>query len=154
MNDEKNKFAVQVVESASKSEKKELEEWLKKLLEIKVSKAPKLVKAKKAIKVTSQKRTIFPIVRLLSKTIKKHAWDNRGARSRFGLIGIGAGITIFGGQSAGIAALGGAVGVPLWIVFGAGGAFAGTILNEINMRKREIKNHIDVDYEIIDKEED
>jgi len=36
-----------------------------------------------------------------------------------------------GGAGAGIAALGTAAGVPLWIVFGAGGAFAGMLADEI-----------------------
>jgi len=37
----------------------------------------------------------------------------------------------FSGKGAGIAALGGAIGVPLWVVLGAGGAFAGVLIEEI-----------------------
>lgn len=41
---------------------------------------------------------------------------------------------MFSGQGAGIAALGGAIGVPLWVVFGAGGAFVGVFIDEAKRR--------------------
>jgi hypothetical protein len=40
------------------------------------------------------------------------------------------------GQGAGIAALGGAIGLPLWVVFGAGGAFLGVLIEEIRKSRR------------------
>ena len=40
-------------------------------------------------------------------------------------------LTRAAGQGAVIVALGGAIGVPLWVVFGAGGAFAGLLIEEI-----------------------
>lgn len=59
------------------------------------------------------------------------AWDDRGLAARVGMIAAIAGIVTFGSQGAGIAALGGAIGVPLWVVFGAGGAFLALLYQEI-----------------------
>jgi hypothetical protein len=48
-----------------------------------------------------------------------------------------AGVALFGGKAAGIAALGTAIAVPLWIVLGAGGAFAGVLIEIIEGRDRD-----------------
>ncbi len=68
---------------------------------------------------------------LALEQIKKFAWDDRGLVGRAALGGAVAGAVLFGGQGAGIAALGTAIGVPLWVVFGAGAAFAGVLYEEI-----------------------
>ena len=97
--------------------------------------------------MTKDKRIIFPILKSISKAVKKFAWDKRNAKSRLGILGLGLGLTVFAGQSAGIAALGSAVGVPLWIVFGAGGTFAGFIIEEIERNHKHNTTIIDVEYE-------
>jgi hypothetical protein len=48
--------------------------------------------------------------------------------------GAAVGVALFGGQSAGIAALGTAIGVPLWVVFGAGAAFAKSLHSELGRK--------------------
>jgi hypothetical protein len=53
-----------------------------------------------------------------------------------------------GGQGAGVAALGTAVGVPLWVVFGAGATFLGVLYEEIT-RKKPNKS---TSYQVIDAE--
>ena len=52
------------------------------------------------------------------------------------VIAMGAAVTALtlSGQGAGIAALGGAIGVPLFVVFGAGGALAGVIIDEVRKK--------------------
>ncbi|OCC02401.1 hypothetical protein BA190_24055 [Labrys sp. WJW] len=52
-----------------------------------------------------------------------------------GIAGAGAGLAFFGTQGAGIAALGTAAGVPLWVVPGAGSMFAKTLHEELTKRK-------------------
>ena len=54
---------------------------------------------------------------------------------KLGLGGAAVGLAVFGGQGAGIAALGTAIGVPLWVVFGAGAAFLGVLYEEIADKK-------------------
>ncbi len=66
---------------------------------------------------------------------KRLTWDERGLKSRLGLSGAAAGLVIFGGQGAGIAALGTAIAVPLWVVLGAGATFAGFLYEELTRSK-------------------
>jgi hypothetical protein len=68
--------------------------------------------------------------------MKRLAWDDRGLNVRLGMGGAAVGIALFGGQGAGIAALGTAIGVPLWVVFGAGAAFLGVLYEEITGKAR------------------
>lgn len=60
---------------------------------------------------------------MISRQTKRLAWDQRSTTARLGLGGAAIGADVLGGQNAGIAALGTAVGVPLWIVTGAGAPF-------------------------------
>jgi hypothetical protein len=61
------------------------------------------------------------------------------------------GVALFGGQGAGVAALGTAVGVPLWVIFGAGGAFMGVLYEELTGKKRTAKTSYTIDAERMDK---
>ena len=63
------------------------------------------------------------MVKIIFREMKRHAWDNRSAKVRSAYAGVALALATVGGQSAGIAALGGAIAVPLWVVFGAGAAF-------------------------------
>lgn len=73
--------------------------------------------------------------KLVASALKQIAWDERGLKARLALSGAVAGVVLFGGQGAGIAALGTAIGVPLWVVFGAGAAFIGALYEELTGRK-------------------
>jgi hypothetical protein len=87
-------------------------------------------------------RTADPnLARILTTTAANAAidlaWRDRSWAARLGLSAATLAAVTTGGQSAGIAALGSAIGVPLWVVFGAGGAFAGVVLDEIgHLEKR------------------
>ena len=85
---------------------------------------------------------------VLVKGLKSTAWDNRSLTARLGLSGAIAAAIFFGGQGAGIAALGTAIGVPLWVVFGAGAAFLGVLYEEITGEKPNPKTT----YHVIDAE--
>lgn len=74
----------------------------------------------------------------LTKT-KEVAWDDRGLAARVGLVGAISGLVVFGSQGAGIAALGTAIGVPLWVVFGAGGAFLAMLYEELTGKRIRTK---------------
>jgi hypothetical protein len=49
--------------------------------------------------------------------------------------GMALGLAAFGSQGAGVAALGTAVGVPLWVISGAGASMAGVLLDELKRKK-------------------
>ncbi|TCR75643.1 hypothetical protein EV561_1212 [Rhizobium sp. BK376] len=124
--------------------------WLIALLELRERDMPKLLKAKEAIAITAKSKVIWPLVSIIGKEMKRLGWDERTSSQRWGLGGAAAGIALFGGQGAGIAALGTAVGVPLWIVLGAGSMFARTVLGEL-AKKREAASG-GVTYTVLDAE--
>jgi len=127
---ESKQLATEVVKSSSAEELSALEVWAEELLAIRNSNLSVFRKTKRAVEATLQRKVIFPIVKNFSTELKRVGWDERSWAARLLGAGVLAAIAV-GGQGAGIAALGGAIGVPLWIVFGAGGAFAGTLLDEI-----------------------
>ena len=145
-------LALKVANDASAEEREKLALWLEGLLEIKNADLSPYNKSREAISFTAKQKVVLPLIRSIARLVKKHLWDSRGAKGRFGLIGAGVGVMFFSGQSAGIAALGGAVGLPLWIVFGAGGAFAGVLLEELSAKKHSNDSDIITSYKVIDDE--
>lgn len=127
-------IAVSVVSHANNHERRELLVWANTLLEIKRSSLSPARKTKAAIQATANSRLIVSTVKIVAREIKRIGWINRGIKGRFGISGAVAAVVLFGGQSAGIAALGTAIGVPLWVVFGAGATFLGVMIEEITQR--------------------
>lgn len=64
----------------------------------------------------------------------KRYWKHAPWTERIGLIGLAGGAIVFGVQGAGIAALGGAVGLPLFLLTGAGGALVGMIIERLDKK--------------------
>lgn len=125
---------VEVMDMASESERIALRDWAAQLLLIRDSELTPMRKARMAIAATASAKVVWPAVRITAKKLKEVGWDNRSRSARFGLAGAAVGVALAGGQSAGIAALGTAIGVPLWVVFGAGAAFANGIIEEVKRR--------------------
>ncbi len=131
LGEREKQVALQVVLTATPSQNAALRNWIGELLIIRRSEANTLSKAKEALAVTARSKVIWPLVQLIAKQAKKTGWDDRPTSQRFGIGGMAVGIALFGGQSAGIAALGTAVGVPLWVVLGAGSMFAQHLYSEL-----------------------
>jgi hypothetical protein len=137
MEDESGRqMIVAIARSTNESEKMALASWAQRLLEIRGQDISKIRKAKLAVQETAQRGIIIPAIKILARDIKKYGWDERSKAGRFGLAGAGIGVALFGGQGAGIAALGTAIGVPLWVVIGSGAAFAGVLVEEFGRRGR------------------
>jgi hypothetical protein len=96
------------------------------------SKLPNIAKFKQAAALTG-------------KALKELGWDNRGLSGRLGIATAIGTAVIFGGQGAGIAALGTAIGVPLWVVFGAGAAFLGEIYERFAGNRRQETTYTVID---------
>ena len=133
--DKQRQIAVKIVSSANAAEKEALRICIERLLALKASNLPTAQKAKRAITLTAESKVVVPSVKIIARETKRLAWDERGLKGRLGLGGAAIGAAMFGGQGAGIAALGTAIGVPLWVVFGAGAAFAGVLYEEITGKK-------------------
>lgn len=117
--------------------------WLKKLREIRDSSVSNAAKARAALLASVNTRVVLalmkalaPEVRLAVVASRRALWDDRNWAARLGLAGVALGAATFGSQGAGIAALGSAVGVPLWLVLGAGGSFLGAMIEELERGAR------------------
>jgi hypothetical protein len=120
-------LAVRIASGANLAEKEALSRWIERLFEIKASDLPALQKAKQATSLTASSKVILPVVKIIARETKRFGWDDRGLPGRLGIGGTAIGLALFGGQGAGVAALGTAIGVPLWVVFGAGATFLGVL---------------------------
>lgn len=108
--------------------------WAQTMLDIRASNAPALQKAKNAIVASTDRKVLAPILQVAWRELRRVGWEERGLPARMAMGAAAAALTL-SGQGAGIAALGGAIGVPLFVVFGAGGALAGVIVDEIRRKK-------------------
>jgi hypothetical protein len=127
-------LATVYLDQASDQERAALLFWATQLMAIRNAELSKVDKAKQAIKLTIDSGAVLPFVTFLGSELKRVGWDQRGLPERLALSAAAVTALTFSGQGAGIAALGGAIGVPLWVVFGAGGALAGVIVDEIKRR--------------------
>jgi uncharacterized membrane protein len=131
LGDKEKQVALMVVMTATPSQNAVLRNWIGELLTIRNSNASSLSKTKQALLLTAKSKVIWPLIQMIAKQVKKVGWDDRPTSQRFGIGGVAVGIAFFGGHGAGIAALGTAVGVPLWIVLGAGSMFAQHLYAEL-----------------------
>ena len=146
-------IALLIADSASATEREALKIWVHELLSIVSTDISSLAKARKAIRVTASNKVLWPMVKLISREMKRYAWDNRSAKVRSAYAGVALALATVGGQSAGIAALGGAIAVPLWVVFGAGAAFL-PVLYEALVGKDQQSSLPKTTYRVIDAEKD
>jgi len=151
---EQRAVAVRIAASATETEREALLQWMVALLQIRQSTLSSVQKTKQALQLTARSKVIWPIVKMLAKEVKRFGWDDRGIKSRFGIAGAGIGLALFGSQGAGIAALGTAIGVPLWVVLGAGAYFAPVLIEELSklLPKSLPPESSDAKFEVVDVE--
>ena len=130
-------LASAVLERATPDERAALLFWAQQLLAVRGSSMSRLEKAKRAILITIELKAVLPFITFLGAEIKRVGWDERGLPARMALSAAAVAGLLLSGHGAGIAALGGAIGVPLWVVFGAGAAFAGVIIEEVKRSAEE-----------------
>ena len=156
--DSNRQLAVRVLSSADDAQKKALSDWAEGLLVIRNSNKSVINKGRDAINFTAKSKILIPVLKLIAKEIKidqfdasklklenkgsvkksiKTFWDNRSFPTKIGIGASSVALMVFGTQGAGIAALGTAIGVPLWVVFGAGATFAAVLYEEATGRKFE-----------------
>ncbi|MBY2905743.1 hypothetical protein [Rhizobium leguminosarum] len=124
-------LAITIAGSASRAEVDALRDWARLLIDLKDENTSATAKARKAISLTASSKVILPAMKIISAQAKKHGWDNRTSTQRLGIAAAAGTLTLFPGANAGIAALGGAVGVPLWMVFIGGSMFLKVLYDEL-----------------------
>ncbi len=105
--------------------------WARALLEVRERNGSRREKAIAAIKVTQRSGLIGELFEPMVRLAVDAGWKNRGWPARLGLTAAALTLATVGKRNAGIAALGSAVAVPLWMVLGAGGTLAGTLVEEL-----------------------
>jgi len=147
-----------IVTEVDDSTRAVLLDWATKLLEIRNSKLPAVVKARRALSASTNKEVfvsatelIYRKVKPFIRDVKRHGWDERGIAGRFTIGGIVLGATAFSGQGAGLAALGSAIGLPLWFVLGAGGAFLGTLVEELSRKGPSTTEYTEIEARRIER---
>ncbi|MBZ9705696.1 hypothetical protein LB543_03045 [Mesorhizobium sp. ESP7-2] len=147
--DRQKQLAVRIAENATPDQNHALQTLVVKLLDLHQSDLPVYEKGRAAISATIKSKAIWPVLKIIAFETKKHGWDKRSAAQRLGLSAAAVGVAMFGGANAGIAALGGAVGVPLWVVLGGGAMFARYLYEEL---QRSQKGESGATYSVLDGE--
>ncbi|WP_373507586.1 hypothetical protein [Thiocapsa sp.] len=127
---------VQAVLRLPPAEQQRLLGWSRGLGEIRYGTLRGFKKAGAMLALTRDRKAAWPLLKVLALALKHIAW---GARSWTFRLGVGAVIVTFvaaenGG--AGIVALGGGIGLPLWMLIGAGGVLIGLVADKIKARTR------------------
>lgn len=133
--DQSRQLVTVIANATTNAEKDALSAWASQLLTLRGSELTPLQKAKQAVSLTSNSKIIWPTVKIIARELKRLGWSDRSWAARLGGAGAAVGIAVFGSQAAGIAALGTAIGVPLWVVLGSGAAFAGVLVEEFTRQK-------------------
>jgi hypothetical protein len=131
----RRQLVVAVVDRATTSERDALLAWARKLLEIGASSESAFSKAKQAVLLTAASAVIWPTVKTLALELKHLGWDDQALTGRTTVGGAATAFLTIGSKGARIAALGTAVGVPLWVVLAGGSGLAGHLIETIIKRK-------------------
>ena len=126
-NEGRRGIAFHIAQRAAGRDRDVLLRWLPKLSDARQSRVPSI----RALAATFSLRVIYVLLKTIWQQAKRVLWDERNWASRFLLIGVVAGVATLGGRNAGLAALGTAIAVPMWVALGASGAFLGTLVEEL-----------------------
>lgn len=117
-------WARDIVEHADAAERRALAAWARRLLEIRESDQPPPVKIQQAYQASADLKVSGKLIGLLGSEFRRLGWDERDTLERTGIAAAAtlALLTSFGMVA--LAAIGGTMSAPLWIVFGPGAEFA------------------------------
>lgn len=125
------RLARQLQESLAPEEREILLDWLVELLEIRESHVSASLKFARAIRATVRRRTVVTILKTTGRPFVRLAWADRTWMARLAMLGVVVTSLVWRGHQAGIALLGTAVAVPLWVVFGSGAVVAGWMVDSL-----------------------
>ena len=129
-------FFESLVAQMSEEQKAAMLRWAQELLELRASEMQPMAKIKRAIEISKRSAVLLPLIRILWKEVKRLGWDERGLPARLGMSAAVLGIATLGFAGTGIAMFGGAIGVPLWVLFGGGGMAIGALIDEIRRTQK------------------
>ena len=128
---ENRKVARAVVSELDSAQREVLADYMTSLIELRAKDLPTQTKVLDSFDLTADKQVLGVLTKGSGRLLAKHAWKDRSWPARMGLSAAALATILTAGQGAAIAVLGTAIGVPLWVVFGSGAAFADGLLDEI-----------------------
>jgi len=141
--DEPGKLARAVVAELDPAQREVLADYMASLILLRQRELPAQTKVLDSIDLTADRQVLGVLTKGSGRLLAKHAWKDRSWAARIGLSAAALASILTAGQGAGIALLGTAVGVPLWIVFGAGGTFAGALIDEVARSRTGVERPAD-----------
>jgi len=123
------------IQNLNQVEKQNLLDWAIQVKDIQDNKS--LTKKQKIynLRKLNNKRAFFNSIQLIQSYFSTK-WKKANLPTKFTLIGGGAGLLIAGSQGAGIAALGGAIGIPFFLITAGGGALIGTLIDNLKNKNK------------------
>ena len=123
-----------VINKLNSYEKEDILIWAKKVKEIQSGKTLGTKSKIKSLKELDNKKALVSLGKIIKSKTKK-SWKNASWAKKLGVIGASGALITVSGSGAGIAALGGAIGLPLFLVTAAGGTLIGTLIDELTKNK-------------------
>ena len=130
MNDKDESNDVKI-EHLSDIKKKVLLKWAKRVKEIQKNKSLSFKQKLRALKELNNSEAFKMSTKYIS-SYSKNYWKHATWAEKLGIIGGGGALALAGFGGAGVAALGGAIGLPLFLLTAAGGTLIGTIIDRLD----------------------
>lgn len=86
---------------------------------------------------TREHQATWPLTKIMFLTTKIVIWDDRSWTFRLGAGSLVALFLALGNTAATVVPLGGGIGLPLWLLIGAGGILSGRLLDKIQAQRRK-----------------
>ncbi len=127
---------VQAVLRLPPAEQHRLLGWSRGLGEIRYGTLRGFKKAAAMLALTRDRKAIWPFLKVLTLALKHVVWDARSWTLRLGVGAIIATFVTVEKGGAGIVSLGDGIGLPLWMLIGAGGVLIGVLADTIEKRRK------------------
>jgi hypothetical protein len=118
---------VQAVLRAPPAEQHLLLSWSRGLGAIRCSGLPAHRQTAAMLKLTRDLKATWPLLKVLSRVVKRLLWDARSWKFRLGVGAVIATFAAIGNSGAEIVSFGGGIGLPIWVAIGLGGLSIGLV---------------------------
>ncbi len=126
---------VQAVLRLPPAEQQRLLGWSRDLGSIRYGTLRGFKKAGAMLALTRDRKAAWPLLKVLTLALRHSIWDARSWTLRLGVGAILGTFVAVENGGAGIVALGGGFGLPLWMLMGAGGVLIGLLADRIKARR-------------------